>query len=158
DDQELAQAVREDGIDILVDLAGHTRGHRLLAFARKPAPIQITWAGYPDTTGLAQMDYLVSDRWQTPARSDALFVEKILRMPDGSVSYTAPDYAPPVTPLPRGTRGHVTFGCFNRLAKANTEVVVLWARLLRECPGSRLVLRAHGLGDEAVSRRYQKMF
>jgi predicted O-linked N-acetylglucosamine transferase (SPINDLY family) len=158
DDQALAESIRADGIDILVDLAGHTRNNRLPVFARKPAPIQITWAGYPDTTGLAQMDYLLSDRWQTPAGSEQWFVEKILRMPDGYVAYQPPDYAPPVGPVPGAARGHVTFGCANRLAKVNTAAVILWARLLRECPGSRIVLRSHGLGDEAVARRYKKMF
>jgi predicted O-linked N-acetylglucosamine transferase (SPINDLY family) len=158
DDQVLAESIRADGIDILVDLAGHTRSNRLPVFARKPAPIQISWAGYPDTTGLAQMDYLISDRWQTPAGSEQWFVEKILRMPDGYVSYQPPDYAPPVAPAPRTACSHVTFGCANRLAKINAETVILWARLLRECPGSRIVLRSRGLGDEAVARRYQKMF
>jgi predicted O-linked N-acetylglucosamine transferase (SPINDLY family) len=158
DDQALAASIRGDKIDILVDLAGHTRNNRLLVFARKPAPIQITWAGYPDTTGLAQMDYLISDRWQTPAGSEGWFVEKVLRMPDGYVAFQPPEYAPPVASLPCAARGHVTFGCMNRLAKVNSEVVILWAHLLRECPGSRLVLRSHGLGDEAVARRYNKMF
>jgi protein O-GlcNAc transferase len=158
EDQALAELIHEDGIDILVDLAGHTRGHRLLVFARKPAPIQVTWAGYPDTTGLPQMDYLISDCRQTPETSDPWFVEKILRMPDGYVSYMAPDYAPPVSGPPAVISGHVTFGCCNRLAKVNADVVRLWARLLRECSGSRLLLRSHGLGDEAVARRYRKMF
>jgi protein O-GlcNAc transferase len=158
EDADLATLVREDNIDILIDLAGHTRHHRLLAFARKPAPIQITWAGYPDTTGLAQMHYLISDPWQTPAGAEAFFTEKILRMPDGYVSYMPPAYAPPVAPLPAASCGHLTFGCFNRLAKINADTVVLWAQLLRECAGSRLVLRSHGLGDESVNRRYGKMF
>jgi predicted O-linked N-acetylglucosamine transferase (SPINDLY family) len=104
------------------------------------------------------MDYLISDRWQTPPEHEGRFVEKILRMPDGYVCYMAPEYAPPVSPLPCAARGYVTFGCFNRLAKINTQTVVLWARLLRDVPGSRLVLRSRGLGDEAVCRRYKKMF
>jgi len=157
-DDALTEIILHDGIDILIDLAGHTRRNRLPVFARKCAPVQITWAGYPDTTGLPQMDYLITDRWQTPAGSEKWFVEKILRMPDGYVSYLAPDYTPPAGPSPCAHNGHVTFGCFNRLAKINTETVILWARLLRECNGSRLVLRSHGLGDQAVIRRYKKMF
>ena len=158
DDAALADRIREDGIDILVDLAGHTRGNRLLTFARRPAPVQMTWAGYPDTTGMTAMDYLISDRWQTPSALESHFAEKVVRMPDGYICYMPPEYAPPVAELPARSAGHVTFGCFNRLAKVNSEVVRVWARILQESPGSRLVLRTPALGDEAVVRRYRKMF
>ena len=158
DDASLAEIIRADGIDILVDLAGHTRGNRLLTFARKPAPIQVTWAGYAGTTGIAQMDYLISDRWQTPAVCDPYFSEKVVRMPEGYVAYLPPDYAPAVTALPARKAGFVTFGCCNRLAKIHADVIRLWAQLLRECADSRLVLRAHAFGDESVARRYRKMF
>jgi predicted O-linked N-acetylglucosamine transferase (SPINDLY family) len=158
EDAPLAELIREERIDILVDLAGHTRGNRLLTFARKPAPIQVTWLGYPDTTGMVQMNYLISDRWQTPEKCDPYFTEKVVRMPDGYICYLPPDHAPPVTDLPARSAGHVTFGCFNRLSKVHPEVVRLWARLLQQCPGSRLVLRAHALADEAVARRYRRMF
>jgi predicted O-linked N-acetylglucosamine transferase (SPINDLY family) len=156
--EELAEVIREDRIDILVDLAGHTRRNRLLVFARKPAPVQMTWAGYPDTTGLPQMDWLLSDRWQTPAGSEQWFVERIARMPDGYVCYQPPDYAPAVSAGPIETRGHITFGCCNRLAKVNAEVVRLWARLLYSVPEARLVLQAYAFADKSVSRRYRKMF
>ena len=158
DDAALAQLIREDAIDILVDLAGHTRGNRLPVFACKPAPVQVSWAGYPDTTGVAAMDYVISDRWQTPEVLDGNFTEKVVRLPDGYICYTPPEYAPVVTQLPARANGYVTFGCFNRLAKVNADVVRLWARLLGECPDSRLVLRAHAFSDAAVSRRYRKMF
>jgi protein O-GlcNAc transferase len=120
--------------------------------------VQITWAGYPDTTGIPAMDYLISDRWQTPPEAEPWLVEKVARMPDGYVCYTPPEYAPPVSGSPAAARGTVTFGCFNRLAKVNAEVVRLWAQLLRECSGSRLVLRARSLADAAVRKRYRKMF
>jgi predicted O-linked N-acetylglucosamine transferase (SPINDLY family) len=158
DDASLAELVHDDKIDILIDLAGHTRNNRLLTFARKPAPVQIAWAGYPDTTGLSQIDYLISDRWQTPLAAQAFFTETILYMPNGYVSYLPPEYAPSVAPSPAARQGFVTFGCCNRLAKINADTVVLWARILRECPGARLVLRSHGLGDESVRKRYAKMF
>ena len=157
-DEDLAELIRQDRIDILVDLSGHTRGNRLPVFARKSAPVQITWAGYPDTTGIPAMDYLISDRWQTPPEAEPWLVEKVARMPDGYVCYAPPEYAPPVSGLPAAARGTVTFGCFNRLAKVNAEVVRLWARLMRECSGARLVLRARSLGDAGVCRRYRKMF
>jgi protein O-GlcNAc transferase len=158
DDEAVAELIRQDDIDILVDLAGHTRGNRLLLFARKPAPLQVAWAGYPDTTGMAQMDYLISDRWQTPVEHEPWLVEKVACLPDGYIAYMAPEYAPPVSSSPAAASGRVTFGCFNRLAKVNAEVVRVWARLLRDCPGSRLVLRAHSLGDNSVAARYRKMF
>ena len=82
DDESLADIIRRDQVDVLVDLAGHTRGNRLPVFARKPAPIQVTWAGYPDTTGIPQMDYLISDGRQTPAGHEQWFVEKVVRLPD----------------------------------------------------------------------------
>jgi predicted O-linked N-acetylglucosamine transferase (SPINDLY family) len=157
-DQALSDQVRQDEIDVLVDLAGHTRGNRLCVFARKPAPVQVTWAGYPDTTGISQMDYLLSDRWQTPEGAERWFVEKVVRVPDGYICYRPPEDAPPVAPLPAQANGFITFGSFNRLAKINPDVVRLWSRLLRESPQSRLILRARGLADETVARRYHKMF
>ncbi len=157
-DEDLARLVRQDGIEILVDLAGHTRGNRLLAFARRPAPVQVTWAGYPDTSGIAQMDWVISDSWQTPGQCEPWFTEKVARLPDGYVCYMPPDYAPPVSAPPAAAAGYITFGCTNRLAKINADAVRLWARLLREMAASRLVLRNSAAADEAVARRTRKMF
>ena len=112
-DQRLAEQIRADRIDILFDLAGHTANNRLLVFARKPAPIQMTWAGYVGTTGLKAMDYLLADRYEVPPGAERHYQEHMLRMPDGYVCYDPPAYAPPVAPLPALDRGHVTFGCFN---------------------------------------------
>ena len=99
-DQRLADEIRADRIDILFDLAGHTAHNRLLVFARKPAPIQVTWAGYVGTTGLKAMDYLLADRYEVPPGVERHYRERVLRMPDGYVCYDPPAYAPPVTPLP----------------------------------------------------------
>src|SRR5439155_17476584 len=97
-DSRLAEQIRADRVDILIDLAGHTARNRLLAFARKPAPIQVTWAGYVGTTGLAAIDYLLADRYEVLPGAEAHYAERVLRMPDGYVSYDPPEYAPPVGP------------------------------------------------------------
>jgi predicted O-linked N-acetylglucosamine transferase (SPINDLY family) len=157
-DQRLAEQIRSDGVDILFDLAGHTAHNRLLAFARKPAPIQVTWIGYEGTTGLAAMDYLLADRHVMPPGAEEYCREKVLRMPDGYVTYDPPHDAPPVGALPALAQGHVTFGSFNNPAKITPEVVAVWAKILRRAPAARLLLKYRGLGDEAVKGRYLDLF
>jgi protein O-GlcNAc transferase len=158
DEQQLADQIRADRIDILFDLAGHTAGNRLLAFARKPAPIQITWLGYVGTTGLEAMDYLLADRYEVPQGAEPYLRERVLRMPDGYVCYDPPSDAPAVSPLPALERGHVTFGSFNNLAKITPNVVDLWAAVLRRVTLSRLVLKYPGLDAPSVTRRMEAMF
>jgi predicted O-linked N-acetylglucosamine transferase (SPINDLY family) len=158
DDRDLASMVRDDSIDILVDLSGHTGGSRLLVFAEKPAPIQVSWAGYAGTTGLSTMDYLISDWRETPEGSDRWYVEKVVRLPDCYVCYEPPEYAPPVVPLPALKKGHVTFGCFNNLAKVRPGVVALWSKILREIPNARLLMITKQLSDPDTRRRYLEMF
>jgi predicted O-linked N-acetylglucosamine transferase (SPINDLY family) len=152
-DQALAQTVRDDRIDILFDLAGHTGKNRLLVFARKPAPIQVTWLGYAGTTGLTAIDYLLADECEVPRGAENHYVEKILRMPDGYICYDPPPYAPPVASLPAATNGYVTFGSFNNPAKITPRVLEVWAAVLRRVPYSRLVLKYRGIGDDSVASR-----
>ena len=157
-DQRLAEQIRADHIDILFDLSGHTAHNRLLVFACKPVPIQVTWIGYEGTTGLAAMDYLIADRHLVPEETENYYREQVLRMPDGYLCYDPPVAAPPVGPLPSLTTDYVTFGSFNNLAKITPEVVRVWAKILRRTPTARLVLMYLGLGEQTVKRRYLELF
>ena len=150
-DTALANRIRSDRIDILLDLSGHMANNRLLVFARKPAPVQVTWLGYMGTTGLAAMDYLLSDRHQNPKADDHLYAEKVIRMPDGFVCYDPPSYAPPVGPSPFKRNGFITFGCFNNPAKINDGVMTAWADIIDAVPNSRLVLKYRNM-DAALNR------
>ena len=146
-DAELEQLVRADGIDILFDLSGHTSFNRLPAFARRMAPLQVSWMGYPGTTGLAAMDYVLADRKFLPhGRFDHLFTEKLVQLPL-SVPFMPHTQAPDVVPLPALEKGHITFGSFNRLSKINRQVVQAWAALLRAVPDARLLVAGMPAGD-----------
>jgi predicted O-linked N-acetylglucosamine transferase (SPINDLY family) len=157
-DQRLAEQIRADSVDILFDLAGHTAHNRLLTFARKPAPIQVTWAGYVGTTGLKTMDYILADRYEIPSGSETYYCEKVLRMSDGYVCYDPPGYAPAVTPLPALELGQLTMGCFNNPTKITPQVVEVWAKILHRLPGARLVLQFKGWSDRSVAGRFTEMF
>lgn len=155
--ESVAELVRDDGIDILVDLAGHT-GERLPLFARKPAPIQVTWLGYPGTTGLSAMDYRISDDIADPVgKSDRFHSEKICRLPGGFLCYTPPSDAPAVVSAPCLSAGYITFGSFNNLAKITPEVVELWSKLLCRIPDARLIIKNQSLADVATRTRYSEI-
>jgi protein O-GlcNAc transferase len=144
-DRQTADLVRSDRIDILVDLKVHTAGNELLVFARKPAPVQVSWLGYPGTTGLPEIDYRLTDPYLDPPRLlDAFYSEESLRLPDTFWCYEAPADGPPVNALPALQSGAITFGCLNNLCKVNDQCLSLWAEVLQAVPRSRLVLRAPG--------------
>lgn len=157
-DRQLAEQIRADRIDILFDLTGHFGSNRLPMFAHKPAPIQITWMGYVGTTGLSTIDYLLADRYHIPESAEAHVWERVLRMPDGYVCYAPRPPAPSVSPLPAIAQGHVTFGSFNNPMKITSEVIDVWAEILRRVPDSRLVLKYHGLDAASVSNRIAGLF
>ena len=157
-DENLARRISDDGIDILIDLSGHTAHSRLPMFAWKPAPVQASWLGYFATTGVAAMDYLIADPWTVQKAEEASFTEKIWRLPDSYLCFTPPDVDVQVVPLPALTNGHVTFGCFNHLSKMNDAVVALWARVLQAVPGSRLFLKAKQLGEATVRQSVVERF
>lgn len=140
-DDQLARVVREDAIDILVDLSGHTPYNRLLAFARRPAPIQVTWNGYPNTTGMTAMDYRITDAFSDPpGTTEALHSERLARLPDIYMTWRPPTDAPDVGALPALGSGHITFGSFNSCFKITPALVALWGRILQAVPHSRLML------------------
>ncbi|MDO8206582.1 MAG: tetratricopeptide repeat protein [Gallionella sp.] len=139
-DIALAEKIQFDGIDILIDLSGHTARNRLLTFARKPAPVQASWMGYPGTTGLSAIDYYLADRFfLPPGEFDSQFTEKIVHLP-AIAPFLPSEHAPAVNTLPALSNSYVTFGSFNRLSKINQPVIALWSQLLRALPDSRMVL------------------
>jgi protein O-GlcNAc transferase len=149
-DDELAKNIRGDGIDILIDLSGHTALNRLLTFARKPAPIQITWMGFPGTTGLQAMDYYLTDRhFLPPGQFDHLFTEKLAYIPGSAPFLPSPD-APEVNSLPALRNGYLTFGSFNKLKKFSPQVIALWAKVLRSQPDSRMVIGGMESADSPI--------
>lgn len=154
DDATVVDAIRADRIDILVDLAGHTRYTRLPAFARRPAPVQVSWLGYFNTTGLATMDYFVTDPVSSPPGQERYFVERLVRLPATRFCYEPPEFLPEVNALPARTKGHVTFGCLNPLAKLNDRVLALWAEILAAAPGARLLLQASAFNDPVMQRDF----
>jgi len=159
DDDTAAAQIRADGLDLLVDLAGHTAGHRLLLFARRPAPVQATWIGYPNTTGLDAIDCRLTDAiCDPPGETDSFYSEKLVRLPANFSCYEPDPTAPEVNPLPAPAPGAVTFGCFNNFAKVTPEVIALWTRLLCALPKSRLLLKSRGLGDSSVAERVLSAF
>lgn len=153
-DSALAQGIRQDGIDILIDLAGHTAHNRLPLFAWKPAPLQIAWLGYFGTTGVAAIDYLLADPWSLPPDGQARFTEKICELPHTRLCFTPPSMAPEVAALPDG----MSFGCFNNLSKMGDEVVALWSRVLQAVPDSRLLLKSPQLKEASVQQRVRERF
>jgi predicted O-linked N-acetylglucosamine transferase (SPINDLY family) len=147
-DETAAETVHKDGIDILVDLAGHTAGHRLELFALKPAPVQATYLGYPNTTGLESIDWRITDAYADPPEDgDAFHSEHLARLPKSFLCFQPPREAPEVGPPPFRTNGYITFGSFNVLPKMTPEVIRTWSQLLGRVPRSRLLLKALGLGD-----------
>lgn len=140
DDATLAERIRDDEIDILVDLAGHTEGNRLLVFARKPAPVQATWLGYVTTTGLATMDYRLTHADADPDGVDAFYSERLIRIPGTMWCYRPLAEMPDVAPAPFRRNGYITFGSFNRFSKVSDRVLEAWARILAAVQDSRLII------------------
>ncbi|MDA8364872.1 MAG: tetratricopeptide repeat protein [Gammaproteobacteria bacterium] len=158
-DTQIAKLIEEDGIDILVDLAGHTAGNRLPVFARRPAPVQVTYLGYLNTTGMAAMDYRLTDEWSDPAgESDDLHTETLVRLPGGLLCFSTPPDSPAVEEPPALSAGCVTFGCFNNSTKITPEVIALWSEILKSVPGSRLLLKSKQFADIGTQRYYRDGF
>ncbi|HIJ61129.1 MAG TPA: tetratricopeptide repeat protein [Rhodospirillaceae bacterium] len=157
-DEEAAALIRADRIDILFDLSGFTAHNRILLFACKPAPVQIAWAGYPATTGLAAMDYILADRHQLPAEAESWYSEHALRLPDSYVAFEPPQDAPSLTDLPAEAKGWITFGSFNVLKKLSPEAIALWSRLLLDLPEARLLIKTPALSCAETRRHLTERF
>jgi protein O-GlcNAc transferase len=152
-DEKAADLIRKDGVDLLIDLAGHTLDNRLLMFARKPAPVESSWIGYPCTTGLSTIDYKIVDNYtDPPGMTEQFYTEKLSRMPDCFLCYLPDCDSPGVGHLPAIAEGRVTFGSFNNFAKISPEVTSAWIAIMASVPDSRLVLKADGLSDATLRR------
>jgi predicted O-linked N-acetylglucosamine transferase (SPINDLY family) len=150
-DDALAEQIRSDRIDILVDLSGHSAGNRLPVFARKPAPIQLTAWGHATGTGLATMDYFLADTALVPPEERALYAEKVVDLACWG-PYAPPEYAPQVSPLPALGGKPFTFGCINRIEKISDHIIGLWGRILAKLPAARLLIKGRGL-EHAQNRQ-----
>lgn len=158
DGAELAAMIRADGIDVLVDLAGHSKMHKLAAFAHKPAPLQLTWLGYPDTSGLPAMDLRITDAVADPApQADALHSERLARIDGCFLSYQPPADSPPVA-APVNPPSAVVFCSFNNIAKLNAGTVRAWSAILEAVPGSRLRLKSASLDFSETCDRVLESF
>jgi predicted O-linked N-acetylglucosamine transferase (SPINDLY family) len=155
----IADRIRKDQVDILVDLAGHTCYINPLVYALKPAPIQVTWLGYPNTIGLETIRYRLTDAISDPAgEADGLHSEKLIRLEHGFLCYQPEALAPDVGPLPCREHDYITFGSFNNLRKVTPEVIKVWAEILHAVPGSHLLLKARQLTDNQTRMRFMEMF
>ena len=158
-DAQVAEMIRKDEIDILVDLAGHSPWNRLGLFAIKPAPVQATYLGYPDTTGVKAIDYRITDEWCDPVgESERFHTEKLLRVPAPFVCFRSLKATPEVSAVPAASGKPITFGSFNILSKLNPELIGLWSRVLQAVPKSRLMLKGWMLGDTSTANRLREAF
>lgn len=159
DDRALAKLIHEDRVDILFELAGHTAYNRLGVFALKPAPLQVSYLGYPGSTGLPTMDFRITDAFADPrGTTDHLHTEKLIRVPECAWCFEPDAAAPAVSPLPVLKNGFVTFGCFNNMAKLNPALFETWAEILLRVPGSHLRLKARTLTDDGVRKELMAYF
>ena len=151
DDIAAAERIHQDGVHVLIDLAGHTQKHRLPVFAQKPAPLQVSWLGYFATTGIKEIDYLLGDPYVTPEKSQEGFTERIWRLPASRWCASEPEYEVNLSALPALNNGHITFGCFGNYTKLNDAVVSLWVELLSVVPTSKLLLKTKQFRDPQVT-------
>lgn len=157
-DGEAARRIHGQAPHVLVDLAGHTALNRLAVFARRPAPVQVTWLGYFGTTGLPEMDWILASPHTVPEVEAGYYTEQVWRLPETSLCFTAPAVDVAVGPLPAAATDRVTFGCFNNLAKVNERVVRVWSQVLQAVPGSVLMLKARQLSEPGVADRMVAAF
>jgi len=158
EDEAIVAQIRADGIDILVDLTGHTETSRIGVMEYRPAPVQVSWIGYANTNGVAAIDWIIADATVLPPEDEAFYIEKPLRLPGCYLCYTPPREAVAPSPPPMMRQGHVTFGCFNNLAKINDEVLAAWAAILKRLPKARLLLKTAVLREAATAQKLRARF
>jgi predicted O-linked N-acetylglucosamine transferase (SPINDLY family) len=154
----ICQAIQKDCIHILVDLAGHTTNNFIGIFAMKPAPVQVSYLGYPGTTGIPQIDYRITDQWADPPGAGKYYTEKLVRMPNCFLCYQPESQAPPVGDLPANRSGWISFGSFNRIPKLNDNILEIWAQILKRMDKSRLFLKTKTFNDPAVQKKIKHFF
>jgi predicted O-linked N-acetylglucosamine transferase (SPINDLY family) len=157
-DNSVETLVREDQIDLLVDLSGHTARHRLRLFSRRLAPVQATWLGYSGTTGLQQIDFLIGDSQVCPLGLESLYSESVYRLDGAYLCFRPPRHAPEIASLPALERGLITFGSFNKLFKLSPQLAALWSEVLQAVPNSRLLLKTPALDDPGTAGRFRALF
>jgi predicted O-linked N-acetylglucosamine transferase (SPINDLY family) len=158
-DECAATMIREDKIDILIDLSGHTAANRLLVFARKPAPVQVAYLGYPNTTGLPNIDYRITDAYADPPNlTEHLYSEKLMQLPGCFCCYRPPVSSPEAQDLPALQTGIITFGCLNDPLRINRRVVPIWSEILKRVGGSRLILQLRKRNDGKAKKRLKRWF
>jgi protein O-GlcNAc transferase len=155
DSERLASRIAQDQLDVLIDLSGHTSGNRLAALARRPAPVQATWCGYANTTGMHTIDFRIVDAWTDPPGAEALATERLIRLERCFLCYQPPADAPPPAAAPTGEEAGaaITFGSFNMLPKISPAAISLWSRALATVPDSRIIIKAKGMKLPGVSER-----
>jgi len=156
-DDQVADLIVQDGIDILVEIGGHTGNNRLAVLARKPAPVQVDYGGL-NTSGMEQIDYRLTDGMLDPPERHRFYVEESVCLPGGLFCYSPPDFAPPVAPLPAQRNGCVTFGSFNGSLKINQYILSLWAQVLKANDQSRLLMKFPGAGDQQMKEMFSRRF
>lgn len=154
DEKKVAQMVREDKVDIFVELTGHTANNKLGTMACRPAPLQVTWIGYPNTTGLPTIDYRITDAFADPPDTRQKHVEELVRLPDSFLCYTPSSEAGSVSAAPALSNGFVTFGSFNNLAKITPKVLQVWAKILCAVPNSRLVVKCKPFCCDSIRHKF----
>jgi len=157
-DQEVVEQIAFDGLHILIDLAGHTKGNRLSVMAYKAAPVQISYLGYINTTGLTQIHYRIVDQYVNPPESQKYYTEKLIYLPSSYTCYTPPEYSLKIQDTPSLTNGYITFGSFNNPCKYNEKLAQLWAEILQNVPHSKLMLKARHFGEKEGAEPIVELF
>lgn len=158
DNDKVLEIIRKDDIDTLVDLSGHAGKNRLPLFLLKAAPLQINYLGYPNTTGLSQMDYRLTDSWADPDGQEKYYTENLYHLPQGFLCYKPSKLSPPVSEIPAAKNGFITFGSFNNLPKVSIETIDVWAKILKAIEQSRLMIKTKPFNDASVKERYKNLF